>query len=550
MPISKHQATLIVIIALAFAVRLAGINYGLPLWLIGDEPPFVTGALKMIELKTVLPFLHQDELKSILYFPPYLAFLYIPFFVILLAIKFIFLGGSLDIFKNYIANNPSDLFLLARFLNVILGTATIYFLYRIAKNIFAEERPALFAAAILALSPLHIYFSVFARDWVPATLLFTIAIFTLSRADQSSNKKYLTVAIIAGLAFGVSLIAGFIMVFALFWYLFYERHALLSIFVNKTLYAALLIFLVLAALSVALYPYGFHFAGDNSISSTKSFYDYLINLADFLYPVLLSEPILIITALLGFFFCWRNRRNWFWTSMAFIFIYASIFYWFYHYDYRYTIYLFPLLAILAGYGLHLVTNFLPNKKRVNFLAAIPLIFLAITTAHFANLLIQDDARAQARHWVETNLPAHTKIIVFAELMRLASTPEAKTEQQILDSDSLRQIDRAENYLSDRPQVDRAFHALNLYTVENQEFYQNPATYVIKNHYEYLILDSNFPENNPDQQAIWQAFADTGRPIIHFGSVDAKHFIRDGWFPNIFDFLKLKTLGPQITIYKL
>lgn len=550
MSISKHKGSLIAIIALAFVVRLAGVNYGLPLWLIGDEPPFVTGALKMIELKTVLPFLHQNELKSTLYFPPYLAFLYMPFFVILLTVKFIFFGRSLDVFQNYIASNLSDFFLLARALNVIIGTATIYFVYRIAKNIFAEERPALLAAAILALSPLHIYFSVFARDWVPATFLFTIAVFTLSRVDQSSDKKYIIAAIIAGLAFGISLIAGFIMVFTLFWYLFYERRSLLSVFVNKTLYVALLIFITLATVSAALYPYGFHFSGDNSIGSAKSFYMYLTSLTNFLYPALLSEPILIITTIFGLFFCWNNRRNWFWANATFIFTYASIFYWFYHYDYRYTIYLFPLLAILAGYGLHRVTNFLPNKKQANFLIAIPLIFLALTTARFASLLLQNDTRAQARHWVEINLPANTKIIVFAELMRLNSTPEAKMEQQALDPTSLRQIDRSESYLNDRPKANRAFHALNLYTLENKEFYQNPAAYAAKNHYEYLILDNNFPENNPEQQAVWQALAVTGHPVVHFGSIDAKHFIRDGWFPNIFDLLKLKTLGPQIIIYKL
>lgn len=550
MSIPKHKGALIVIIALAFAVRLVGINYGLPLWLIGDEPPSVTGALKMIEMKTVFPFLHQDELKSTLYFPPYLAFIYMPFFVILLTVKFIFFAGNLDAFKNYTAGNISEFFLLARFLNVILGTATVYFAYRIVKNIFKEERPALIAIAILALSPLHIYLSVFARDWVPATFLFTIALFTLSRIDYSFNKKYIMVAIIAGLAFGISLIGGFIMVFILFWYLFYEQRALLSLFVNKTLYVALLIFLALAAISVALYPYGFHFSGDNSIGSSKTFYAYLTSLANFFYPALLSEPILTITAIFGLFFCWRDRRNWFWTITAFVFTYASIFYWLYHYDYRYTVYLFPILAILAGYGLHRITNLLPNKKQANLLVAVPLIFLTISTAHFANLLLQNDTRAQANHWVETNLPANTKIIVFAELMRLNSTPEAKTEQQTLDPTSLRHIDLSESYLSDKPKANKAFHALNLYTVENKKFYQNPTAYATKNHYEYLILDNNFPENNLDQQAVWQALAVTGHPIIHFGSVDAKHFIRDGWFPNIFNLLRLKTLGPQITIYKL
>lgn len=550
MSIPKHRTVLFIIIALAFVVRLVGVNYGLPLWLIGDEPPFVTATLKMIEMKTVLPFLHQDELKSTLYFPPYLAFLYIPFFLILITIKFIFFRGSLDILKNYITSNPSDFFLLARLLNVAFGTATVYLIYKTAKNIFAEKRPALLASLILALSPLHIYLSTFARDWVPATFLFTMAIFILSRDRRFLINHYLVVAIIAGIAFGVSLIAGFIMVFMFLWYLFYKNNTLMSVFKNKILYLSLLIFVILATLSIALYPYGFHFSGDNSISASKSFYDYLRSLVRFLYPNLLSEPILILSAVFGLFFCWRNRRNLFWTSLTFIFTYASVIYWIYHYDNRYTIYLFPLLTILAGYGLHRVTNLLSNKKMANIVVAFPLIFLVIATTRFENLLLKNDTRAQARHWVENNLPANTKIIVFAELMRLISTPEAKIEQQALDPISLRQVDRSENYLDTDYRAVRAFHALNLYTVKNQEFYKDPATYAAKHHYEYLILDNNFPENNPAQRAIWIALATTGQPIIHFGSGDTKHLIRDGWFPNIFHLLKLKNLGPQITIYKL
>ncbi|MBI2406557.1 MAG: hypothetical protein HYV25_03170, partial [Candidatus Harrisonbacteria bacterium] len=55
---SRTTILLIFILAVAFFVRIAGISYGLPMWLVSDEPPFIFGALKMMELRTLVPALH------------------------------------------------------------------------------------------------------------------------------------------------------------------------------------------------------------------------------------------------------------------------------------------------------------------------------------------------------------------------------------------------------------------------------------------------------------------------------------------------------------
>ncbi len=65
------------LVGLAFLLRVAGISYGLPLTLIADEPPFILGALQMLQSHTLVPSLHPELFKNILYYPPYLSYLYV-----------------------------------------------------------------------------------------------------------------------------------------------------------------------------------------------------------------------------------------------------------------------------------------------------------------------------------------------------------------------------------------------------------------------------------------------------------------------------------------
>src|SRR3989344_8778346 len=102
---------LVYILLFSFLVRLAGIGYGLPLWLIDDEPPFTLAALKMIQLKTPLPVFHLDEFKAFLYYPPYLSYLYLFPFSVLLAAKYLFFSGGLDQFLYYVNIDLSPFFL-------------------------------------------------------------------------------------------------------------------------------------------------------------------------------------------------------------------------------------------------------------------------------------------------------------------------------------------------------------------------------------------------------------------------------------------------------
>lgn len=319
----KTRHWLYIILILAFLFRIGGLFYGLPLWLIGDEPSLVTGALKILELKTILPFLHQDELKATLYFPPYLSYLYMAPFAVLTGVKLIFFHGSFTEFKYYLMSDLSDFFILERVIHLLLSLTTVWLVYKAAKNIFKEERPAILASAFIASSVIHVYSAFY--HWGPAIFMFALALYFLTDERLPADRRYLIGAAISGLAFGISLIAGFIMLFMLYWYLFYEKHSLLDVLKEKYLYAALLIFVVLAGLSIAIYPYGFHLSGDNSLGQSKSFANYIAGIWHFFKPVIAFEPIISLFAAIGLFSAYQYRRGFFYAVILFLLSYASVF---------------------------------------------------------------------------------------------------------------------------------------------------------------------------------------------------------------------------------
>src|SRR3990167_7489085 len=100
--IFRPKLLLIYLLVFAFLVRIAGIGYGLPLWLIDDEPPFTLAALKMIQLKTLLPASHLEEFRTVLYYPPYLSYLYFLPFSILVGVKYLLFSGGQEQFIYYL----------------------------------------------------------------------------------------------------------------------------------------------------------------------------------------------------------------------------------------------------------------------------------------------------------------------------------------------------------------------------------------------------------------------------------------------------------------
>ncbi len=546
----KHTKKILAsIIVAAFLIRILGVNFGLPLWLISDEPPFTAAALKMLELKTLLPVLHEETFKQIIYFPPYLSYIYLLPFSLIIGIKYIFWTGGFEQFKNFLILDPSIFFLFARILNVILGTITVWLVYLITKNIFQDKETSIFSSFFLAFSLLHIDLSFVGRDWVPATFLFALVLYFLTKPKMSFKMRFLTGAIIAGFAFGISLISGFIMLFMLLWYLFYEKHTIMDIFREKILYVSLFIFLGLSIVSVLVFPFGFVFAHYTSISNPKSVISFFEMIYYFFIPILKSEPAFIITAILGLIAIYKDLRKFFWVIVSFISLYEIIFYFTYHYHPRFTIYLFPLISILAGYGLKKIHEKFESKWK--YLPISLLILLPILSSLFIITIVRkNDSRIELREWVEKTIPENSKILLGVRLTRLSATKGAIKEQENIDPKSLRQVDYAEQSFENNPQGLKRFHVLNLYTVDNNSFFLKIEKYAKDQNYEYLIFDPFMEDMPHDRMVAFNELRKKSTLIKTFGQNQKYFSVESGEFGPITKLPSLEKFGPFIEVYRL
>ena len=159
----------------ALALRLWGISYGLPLFLVNDETPHVYGALKMIELKTLIPAWHEDEFKKVLYYPPLLSYFYLVALVPVIGVHYLFSGAPpLTDYKLTLALDPSFIWVAARVWTALIGIADIFVIYLLTRRLFQSERAGIFAALFLSLSFWHLQLSHNARHWLPAAFLLSI----------------------------------------------------------------------------------------------------------------------------------------------------------------------------------------------------------------------------------------------------------------------------------------------------------------------------------------------------------------------------------------
>src|SRR3989344_2413890 len=271
---ANSRRILFVILVFAFLVRVAGIGYGLPLWLIADEPPFTLGALKMIELKTVIPRFHVDEFRSILYYPTYISYF----------------------------------FLAARFLNILLAVFSIYLIYGVSRNIFNDEWSGLAASFLLSTSLLHIMLSIAARQWMPISLILLLVLYFLTHPSMSFKKRYFLSILISGIGIGISAISSVALFLVGFYFMLFEEKKLSELFREKFIYFLGIMFVALALVPLAIYPASIGFGGKISLFGEKSLFGLLASPFKFLSPLLFAEPILALMSIFGLLFAFLKNR--------------------------------------------------------------------------------------------------------------------------------------------------------------------------------------------------------------------------------------------------
>lgn len=531
---------LLVILALAAMLRLVGIGYGLPLWLVGDEPAFVFGALKMMELKTLIPALHHADFIGTFYYTPYLSHLYLLPFAVVAGIKLLFFSGTFAEFTQFLQIDLSHFFLAARLISAAVGTATVYVIYRIGKNIFGQERPALFAAAFFAFSFLHVNFSHWGRHWVPVTFIFSIVLFCLSHPSWSSKKRYLAASLATGIGMGVSQQVGLITLCIALWFFIVDRFPLRALR-ERWPWMCVGMFLFLSLIAYLLWPPGFYVAagaGHYIARTPKTLAGFMESYTFYAKNLATSEPVMLIFLIAGSVIAIKARHRVFLALSLFGIAYIAAFYFLFLQTDRFLLMLYPAFAITIGFAWTRI-----QAGRIATAALFALLLLPII--RYDMLLIKNDTRARALGFIEKNIPAGTKVLVLAPLMRLPATAEAITEQEAIDPASIRSVDRAERALPNAPPL--RFHALNVYQVRNVDFLANIEEYTASNGYEYVIYEPMLAA-----ERVGDAFDVMGEEVARFAGYNESRgdSIVNGIGDGVQELSTAHSLGPDIIIKKL
>ena len=487
----------------------------------------------MIELKTVTPRFHSEEFRSVLYYPPYISYLLLPVFSGILAFKYLTFDGDKISFANYIGSDISSFFIAARFINIIFALASIYLVYKIAKNIFKDEWIGLAASFLVSTSLLHVMLSIAARQWMPVSFVFLLVLYFLTDQTLSFKKRYFFSVLTFGIGMGASAISCVALFLVSFYFLLFEEKKLSELLREKFVYFLGIVFGVLALLPFAIYPASIGFGGKISLFGEKTLFGLFSSPFKFLSPLLYAEPILMALFAAGIIFAIYKKNKLFWLFSLFIATYSLIFYFFFRFEDRFILPLVPLVAIIAGFGVREFFNFLRNKNKYSALAC--LIILAFVPTVFASrlgyLAYKGDSRENMRVWVEKNLKEDSKIIVHARLMRLAANAEAIEEKKIIAPESLRQVDRSELFFGKSP-IYPSFHALNISDLDKP---------ILNNGYEFAVLSV---DNKLD------GVLEDKELIISFGE-DSRFSIADSRLGgNPIELFETKELGPSVSLYNL
>lgn len=196
----RTAPALAAIVVIALALRLAGLQYGLPAVYNPDEVAIMARALSFAN-GTLNP---HNFLYPTFFF--YLLFAWVGAYLAIVWLT----GGvpSLSALPALYFTAPTGIYTAGRALGVVAGTATVAGVFRLAARL-ADTRTAIAAAAFLAVAPLHVRDSHYVKHDVPATLAIVLAylaiarIWPLAAAAGATTRQTIVAAAACGAAFSI-----------------------------------------------------------------------------------------------------------------------------------------------------------------------------------------------------------------------------------------------------------------------------------------------------------------------------------------------------------
>jgi 4-amino-4-deoxy-L-arabinose transferase-like glycosyltransferase len=184
-------AALVLIVALALALRLQSVTWGLPYAFINpDEATVVPKAFDVA----------RGHLNPRFFFYPSFFFYILAAVFWLVSPFWALLHGELLVRPGGFVVDAGTFYLIGRLVAVAFGVAAVYLVYRIGREAYGVLT-GLVAAVFLAAEPLHVQYSHLAVTDVPAVTLGLLGLLLLLRAAHGRGVRTLTAgAVVVGLA--------------------------------------------------------------------------------------------------------------------------------------------------------------------------------------------------------------------------------------------------------------------------------------------------------------------------------------------------------------
>ena len=367
----------------------------------------------------------------------------------------------------------------------------------------------------------------------------------MTREHLAEKKRYILSLLLIGAGTGVATEIVFALVPLGLWYLLWGKISIKNLLSDRSVLLGICGSILLVALPFVLYPHGAGFVGSITLLSGKSVVGVLMSPFSALSSYLISEPIMMGLFIIGLGILWVKDRRLFLFTVGYFYIYAIIFYICFRFEARFMLPLIPVAALIAGYA---VDVFLARYKQWFAVAAVFVLFCIplAAAARLSVLAAENDTRIAARTWTLEHLAPTDKILLYADLTRLPTTPAAVQELQTIDPTAVRKTDEADATLNTPGNP----YALNLYNVNNETFFENLPAYAKAHGYTYLLYQPGYEAG--DAVRI-QAFA----ALIAHADVTAQLIGLPGESTTDSTFTSPPTalfagqpLGPTIVIYKL
>ncbi len=447
---TRHVTTILLgILAVGALLRLVGVWHGLPFPLRSDEESLIGGALRMLELRSLIPAFHPEAM-SILNYPPGLPYLFLVLFAPYLGV--LYLTSGLPAFGEFsltVFDHMGAIFSLARLTSVAFSLGVVFVVYRLGREIFKTPVAGLFAAALIAVDFVSTFTAHFARHWNLTTLIVWLTVLVSWRIFEHQRRRdYLLLGFLSGFGFGVSYSFGCLGLAAgLVAHLAAKGPRRLF---DRDIVVSGVIFVGMALLFFLLHPNAVlrlvvgEVAG---LDEGKSLLGWLQAVAYYTRALWFENPAILVIGVIGVIYALWNRR---FTPVAmaigtFLFL-MTVLYTTVTLEGRYIILVVPLFALIGGFGIDHVlqaSRLVPVLRAVAVAGVVGGLALPLAVSAKASwMLAKDDTRVLALDWIGANIEGGSKIIVDLAGVRLNSTLESLAAQGNIDPTTLTAAERA------------------------------------------------------------------------------------------------------------